>query len=175
MKPNVNHAPEILRFAFGATAVGKVLAVISAKGLCALHWMDHGANGFVRGLQERFPNAELEHDPAALAPVLKQIDRVLAGELPAARMKLDLRGPEFFQRVWRAMLKLPRGRTWSYAELARRAGRPRAVRAAASACARNPVGLVVPCHRIVGRDGLGGYGCGLERKRLLLRREGVNL
>ena len=70
------------------------------------------------------------------------------------------------------MLKVPHGQTWTYTELARRAGKPNAVRAAASACARNPVGLLVPCHRIVRQDGsLGGYYWGLEKKQFLLDHE----
>ena len=98
---------------------------------------------------------------------------VLADGSGPASVPLDLRGTPFQQRVWQALQKVRRGQTATYSELAERAGVPRAVRAVASACARNPVCLFVPCHRIVRRDGgLGGFGGGgVERKRALLALE----
>jgi len=87
-------------------------------------------------------------------------------------LPLDIRGTAFQQQVWRALQKIPAGRTRSYAEVARSIGRPDAMRAVGSACGANPVALVVPCHRVVQTGGgLGGYRWGVERKRELLEAE----
>ena len=94
----------------------------------------------------------------------------------ASPLPLDLRGTAFQQRVWRALTKVPAGSTVSYSELAARVGMPQAVRAVASACARNHLAVVVPCHRVVRSDGgLAGYRWGVERKRELLVREGARV
>lgn len=102
------------------------------------------------------------------------VERYGDGELDAlASLTVDQPGGAFFQAAWQALRQVPPGRRTTYTDLAAAAGRPRAVRAAASACARNLVALVVPCHRIVRRDGgLGGFAYGLEIKRLLLDHEG---
>jgi AraC family transcriptional regulator of adaptative response/methylated-DNA-[protein]-cysteine methyltransferase len=85
---------------------------------------------------------------------------------------LDLRGSTFQQRVWQALREIPVGTTTTYTEVASRIGAPKAVRAVARACATNPLALVVPCHRVIGKSGsLTGYRWGLERKRMLLDRE----
>ena len=101
----------------------------------------------------------------------------LAGDLDAlARMPVDPGGTPFQQQVWRALRDVPSGTTRSYAEIAAAIGRPTAARAIGAANARNPVALVIPCHRIVSADrSLGGYAGGLDRKRWLLRHEGVDL
>ncbi len=99
----------------------------------------------------------------------------LAGK-PAGRLPpFDWRGAtEFQQSIWRALLRIPTGRTRTYAELAAAAGHPRAVRAAGSACGANPIPVLVPCHRVVASGGkLGGFSGGLDWKRRLLAREGV--
>jgi AraC family transcriptional regulator of adaptative response/methylated-DNA-[protein]-cysteine methyltransferase len=112
-------------------------------------------------LRSRFPNA-----------VLRPGARVSAEALP--RAALDLRGTAFQRAVWDALRRIPRGRTKSYADVARELGRPRAVRAVARAIATNPVALAVPCHRVVGSDGsLRGYRWGVARKRRLLALEGA--
>jgi len=89
-------------------------------------------------------------------------------------LPLDIQGSSFQQRVWLALREIPPGSTVSYRELADRIGRPKAVRAVATACAANPVAVLVPCHRVVRSDGnLAGYRWGIERKRALLEREAV--
>ena len=90
----------------------------------------------------------------------------------ALDLPLDLRGTAFQQRVWRTLCRIPPGETRTYGELARMIGDPRAVRAVARSCARNPVSLAVPCHRVIGSDGsLTGYRWGVPRKRALLEKE----
>jgi AraC family transcriptional regulator of adaptative response/methylated-DNA-[protein]-cysteine methyltransferase len=87
-------------------------------------------------------------------------------------LPLDIQGTAFQRRVWKELQRIPRGETRTYREVARRIGRPRAIRAVGHACATNPVSVVIPCHRVVRTDGsLGGYRWGLERKARLLKRE----
>jgi AraC family transcriptional regulator of adaptative response/methylated-DNA-[protein]-cysteine methyltransferase len=87
-------------------------------------------------------------------------------------LPLDVRGTAFQQRVWQALRKIPTGSTVSYADIAKRIGSPRSVRAVAQACAANTLAVAIPCHRVVRNDGaLSGYRWGVERKRALLERE----
>lgn len=108
-------------------------------------------------------------DPAGAASALR---RFLAGERSVLEaIPVDLGGTEFQRDVWTALRAIPEGTTITYAELARRVGRPRAVRAVGAANGANPVSVVVPCHRVVGKDGLRGYAGGVARKEWLLAHE----
>jgi len=108
-------------------------------------------------------------DPAGAITALR---RFLAGDLAALdALPVDLGGTPFQRDVWRALREIPAGSTITYSELARRVGRPRAVRAVGAANGANPVSVVVPCHRVVGKDGLRGYAGGLARKEWLLAHE----
>jgi methylated-DNA-[protein]-cysteine S-methyltransferase len=114
--------------------------------------------------------------PADVAPALAVLRRALeayfAGRAVAFDVPLAPAGTPFQQAVWRALCAIPYGTTASYAQIARRIGRPRAVRAVGAANARNPIAIIVPCHRVIGADGtLTGYAGGLERKRALLALE----
>jgi methylated-DNA-[protein]-cysteine S-methyltransferase len=110
-------------------------------------------------------------DPAGAVTAFR---RFLARELGALDgVPVDLDGTRFQRDVWRALREIPAGSTITYAELARRVGRPRAVRAVGAANGANPVSVVVPCHRVVGKDGLRGYAGGVERKEWLLAHEGA--
>jgi len=111
-------------------------------------------------------------DPAAFADVGAALDAYFADGATTFDLPLDLRGSAFQRAVWVALRAIPPGETITYAELARRIGRPGAARAVGSAVARNPVSIVVPCHRVVGSDGsLTGYAGGVERKQWLLAHE----
>lgn len=90
-------------------------------------------------------------------------------------IQLDLVGTDFQIRVWQAIQKIPRGTTVTYEELAKTIGMPQGMRAVAQACGLNPIAVVIPCHRVVGKKDMGGYRWGEERKRELLRREGITL
>jgi AraC family transcriptional regulator of adaptative response/methylated-DNA-[protein]-cysteine methyltransferase len=162
---------EELRFAVGQTSLGAILVASSSKGVAAILLGDDPEE-LVRNLQDRFPKARLvgaDRDYEAL------IARVVGFvEMPQTHMNLplDVRGTAFQQRVWQALRKIPAGETVSYAEIARRIGSPKAVRAVAGACAANHLAVAIPCHRVVRLDGsLSGYAWGVERKRLLLDRE----
>lgn len=170
-------SPEVLHYAAGDTAFGCLVLVWSERGLCAVRPVAEGGVGkTLDELGRAFRVAELVEDVGRGADWFAQVRAVLAGRADADRLALDLRGTPFQKRVWQALLSVPRGSTCSYSELARRAGYPGAARAVGSACGRNPVGLIVPCHRILRADGgLGGYGWGLEVKRRVLRSENVEV
>jgi methylated-DNA-[protein]-cysteine S-methyltransferase len=109
---------------------------------------------------------------ASLHGVREQLRAYFAGELRQFDLPLVLAGTEFQRRVWTALCEIAFGETVSYAALARRIGAPKAVRAVGAAVGRNPISIIVPCHRVVGSDGgLRGYGGGLDRKHWLLEHE----
>lgn len=135
--------------------------------LSGLYMVEH-RHGPVEALGERVADAA----PAAR----EQVAAYLAGELREFDLEVALRGTEFQQRVWAALREIPYGETWSYSELAAAIGSPTAVRAVGLANGKNPVSIVVPCHRVVGANGsLTGYGGGMDRKRALLELEGAGV
>jgi methylated-DNA-[protein]-cysteine S-methyltransferase len=127
------------------------------------------------------PNrADWSVDPRAFNDAVDQLGAYFAGELTDFDIELDLRGTNFQQRVWKALLTIPYGETRSYGEIAEQIGVPGAARAVGLANGHNPIAIVVPCHRVIGASGsLTGYGGGLDRKRTLLelekKRAAVNL
>ena len=129
----------------------------------------------MEGLREEFPDRPALRDPDALADVERQLAEYFAGSRRRFDLEVDLRPLTRFQRrVLEAAREIPYGRVVPYAELARRIGRPRASRAVGNALGHNPVGIVVPCHRVVKSDGgLGGYTGGVEFKERLLALEGA--
>ncbi|HEY7917555.1 MAG TPA: methylated-DNA--[protein]-cysteine S-methyltransferase [Acidimicrobiales bacterium] len=112
------------------------------------------------------------HDPKAFGNVVDQLDAYFASELTVFAVDLSLEGTDFQRRVWEALLEIPYAETRSYGQLADRIGRPGAARALGSANGHNPIGIIVPCHRVIGAGGaLVGYGGGLPRKKALLQLE----
>jgi methylated-DNA-[protein]-cysteine S-methyltransferase len=114
---------------------------------------------------------------SGLQRVIARLRAYFDGDIKAFDgVRVDPQGTSFQRDVWRALMKIPAGRTCSYSELARAIGRPDAVRAVGAANGANPIPIVIPCHRVIGADGrLVGYGGGLERKQWLLAHEGVRL
>lgn len=163
---------ETLRFAVGQCALGAILVASSAKGVAAILLGDD-PDALPREFQDRFPNAGLiGGDPDYEGLVARVVGLV---EQPGTGMDLplDVQGTAFQQRVWQALGDIPAGTTATYAEVACRIGRPRAVRAIAAACAANRHAVAIPCHWVVRSDGsLSGYRWGVERKRRLLDFEG---
>src|SRR5262245_5687963 len=142
-----------------ASPVGDLLLTSDGVALTGLHMEPYEAPSGQRG-------------DAALRPFRDQLRAYFAGELRTFDLPLATGGTEFQRKVWAALRAIPFGTTISYAELARRVGRPGAARAVGSANGRNPVGIVVPCHRVIAADGtLGGYGGGLDRKEWLIQHE----
>lgn len=148
-----------------ATPLGPVLAVRTALGLAGL-WFEG---------QQHHPGtlaAPLRADDPLLRRAANLLQRYFAGEPVAFDLPLDLHGTPFQQSVWRALLQIPAGATSSYGAIARTLGAPQAVRAVGAAVGRNPLSVIVPCHRVLGQDGsLTGYAGGLPRKRSLLALE----
>lgn len=124
-------------------------------------------------LREILKGHTLTKDVNHLAPYAKQIREFLAGTRREFSLKLDvLKGTDMQRKVWAQLQRIPYGQTISYTEMAKRVGASKAVRAAGSACGANPMPLVIPCHRVLAKDGtLGGFGWGLPVKRQLLEME----
>jgi AraC family transcriptional regulator of adaptative response/methylated-DNA-[protein]-cysteine methyltransferase len=160
-----------IRFAIGECSLGTVLVAATAKGVCAIEFGDDPET-LARALQDRFPTARLIGGDAAFEQLVAKVIGFVEAPGDKLDLPLDIRGTTFQQRVWRALRGIPTGATASYAEIAKRIGRPRAVRAVAQACASNAIAVAIPCHRVVRTDGApSGYRWGVERKRALLARE----
>jgi methylated-DNA-[protein]-cysteine S-methyltransferase len=115
-------------------------------------------------------------DDAAFADAVTQLDEYFRGERQAFELELDLGGTGFQRRVWAALLTIPYGQTRSYGEIARQIDAPGAFRAVGLANGHNPIGIIVPCHRVIGANGsLTGYGGGIDRKKMLLGLEKSNV
>lgn len=120
------------------------------------------------------PGPDWREASSQLDDVMKQLDEYFAGKRKVFDVRLAPQGTEFQRQVWHALTQIPYGHTTWYADLAERIGRPKAVRAVGAANGANPISIIIPCHRVIGRDGsLTGYGGGLPRKEALLRLEGV--
>lgn len=151
--------------------LGHLLVAETDLGICSLTMADNEED-LVAFIQKEFPNAEVRRSD----DVRKRLDAVLSyfeGQL--LNLPVEVAGTDFQRRVWTAIKAIPYGETRTYNEIAELIGKPRAYRAVANACGANPVPLIVPCHRVVRKDGgLGGYGLGIERKRYLLEMEKRN-
>src|SRR5262249_32339193 len=148
----------------GPCSLGEVLIAASHKGICAVLFGDD-ADTLVRDLQNRFSKAELIGSDAEFERIAAAV--IASVEAPGAdlHLPLDVRGTAFQQRVWQALRETRTGTTTTYADVARRIGKPAVVRAVARACAANNLAVLIPCHRVVRRDGgLSGYRWGVERK-----------
>lgn len=151
--------------------VGRMMVAGTVKGICAVKLGDRD-DRLEQDLRREFPEAAITRDDAALRAWVETLVANLNGARPHADLPLDVQATAFQWRVWRYLQSIPAGETRSYSQVARALGKPAAVRAVARACAANPVCLVVPCHRVVGKDGaLTGYRWGVARKRQLLERE----
>ena len=160
---------------FVATPLGLILLGATDRGLCFLEFGASKAD-LLESLRQEFPRATLAgmaepHSPEFHAWSMA-VTRYLAGEARLAKLPLSLHGTAFQTRVWEYLQTLPAGTTRTYSQVAVAIGKPRAVRAVASACAANRIALAIPCHRVIrGDGGLGGYRWGLERKQALLALE----
>ena len=161
--------------AIGYTVVdsrlGRMLVGATAQGVSAIYLGDDDAE-LEAALHAEYPEAEITRDDAGLDDWVADIVAHLSGRLPHLDLPLDVQTTAFKRRVWEALREIPYGTTRGYAEVARQIGQPTAVRAVATACATNPVAVLVPCHRVVRADGTpGGYRWGTERKQALLALE----
>jgi len=173
---------EILHCAKFESAVGPLFLAASEKGLVALEF-----DRRLPGQQTIRPNprdlrsersgkqrVQFEESPAALQPYIGELEEYFAGQRKEFDFPLDLRGTDFQVACWRALLAIPCSETRTYADIARAIHKPNAFRAVGMANNRNPIAIVVPCHRVIASDGsLCGYGGGLDIKRKLLELEGA--
>ncbi|WP_370654832.1 methylated-DNA--[protein]-cysteine S-methyltransferase [Prescottella sp. R16] len=146
--------------------VGPLTLVRSPDGLCGLYMHE----------QRHLPDPERfgPRHSDGFGDVTRQLAEYFAGDRTEFTVPLAPVGTEFQQRVWAALRTIEYGDTWTYLQLAEQLGNPAAIRAVAAANGRNPIGIVVPCHRVIGSDGsLTGYAGGLDRKRFLLDLEGA--
>jgi methylated-DNA-[protein]-cysteine S-methyltransferase len=151
---------------------------VSPIGLVEIKGSDSGVSElrFVAAREPRSARAGKGSLPAPVSDCLKQLDEYFQGERKSFSVKLDLRGTDFQKNVWAKLRSVAFGKTTTYKALAGAVGNPAATRAVGGANHRNPVSIIVPCHRVVGSDGhLTGYGGGLWRKDWLLRHEGQDL
>jgi len=156
-----------MRYDLIETPIGPLLAVADEDGLRRIFFPD-------RKGRAHEPEAGWVRDPGAFGPLREQLTEYFAGRRRTFSLKLAPAGTEFQQATWQALVLIPYGETISYAELARRIGRPAASRAVGAANGANPLPIVVPCHRVIGADGsLTGFGGGLPIKRALLELEGA--
>lgn len=166
-----------IRYTMVASPYGRLLVAVTDRGVAAVTLGDSDA-ALERGLRAQFPSADLARVDAGADEWLGALVRRVSARVarPGApldgALPLDLQGTAFQWRVWQALLKIPAGETRTYTQLAKAVGKPRAIRAVASACAANRAAIVVPCHRVIRGDGsLGGYRWGLPRKERLLEAE----
>ena len=164
-----NGAPgTLISYATGDSSLGRLMVATTEHGICSVK-VGRNDDELVRALQREFPKAQMARGKKA-DHFLEALNDHLSGQ--KVKLPVDVRGTEFQLKVWSALRYIPIGETRSYSEVAEMIGEPRAVRAVANACASNPVPLIIPCHRVIRKDGsLGGYGLGIGRKRILLSTE----
>lgn len=170
---------ELLHSSVFMSPVGPLFLAASDTGLVALEF-DARLPGQQtirpnpRDLREESRGVRFEESHERVQPYISELEEYFAGKRREFNFPLDLRGTEFQKVCWRALQQIPYGETRSYADIARAVGRPRGFRAVGMANNRNPVAIVVPCHRVIASDGtLCGYGGGLDIKRKLLELEGA--
>jgi AraC family transcriptional regulator, regulatory protein of adaptative response / methylated-DNA-[protein]-cysteine methyltransferase len=170
--PSPANAPvEILAYATGECALGKVLVARSHNGVCAI-LMGSDRAELQADLAARFPQTTLVANETVIRDDLAKVIRFLDKPAEGLDLSLDMRGTPFQRRVWERVRSIPVGRTATYTELARWISPLASPRTVAGACAANPIALAIPCHRLLGSNGdLAGYRWGIERKRELIRKE----
>lgn len=162
-----------IRYVEHDSPIGPLRIAASESGVCAVYMREQRHVSDVPEAGWLPLSADDVMQSRLIEQAKVQLDEYFAGRRNAFDLPLDLRGTTFQQSVWKSLCSIGFGETVSYGELARRIGNPKAVRAVGLANGRNPVSIVVPCHRVIGADGsLTGYGGGIDRKRFLLELEG---
>jgi len=160
-----------ITYAIADCPLGRLLVGATARGIAAIYLGDDD-DGLEEFLNTEYPAAQAIRDDDGLGQWMAPLLDHLAGRQPHLDLPLDVRATAFQRQVWEALRAIPPGETRSYGDVAKAIGRPKAVRAVATACASNNVALAVPCHRVVRGDGSsGGYRWGVERKKALLNSE----
>ena len=161
-----------IRYSISDSPFGRCLLAMTEKGICDLRFIDRvHEDHSIRDLSKKWSAAVLVEDQQGGDEIVHGIFSSISGPGPE-KLTLDLYGTNFQVKVWQALLRIPEGAVVSYTDVARRVGRPDAVRAVAGAVGNNPVAWLIPCHRVLRKSGeLGGYRWGLTRKKIMLARE----
>lgn len=156
-----------IRYTLVKSSLGYVAIARTAKGLAAA-FIDDDREKLESHMRDRFPGAvSMDADD-----LTDRVIEALENSTDDLRLPVDPFGTDFQKAVWKELRTIPAGSTITYSELAARIGKPQSVRAVAAACGANPIAVIVPCHRVIGKDGsLTGYAWGIEKKRMLLERE----
>lgn len=162
-----------IRYGFHDTVFGECFLAMTERGICSMSFNDpETRDDVIAALQSAWPHAHLAPAQEATAPIL---DQILASKTPDTPLHLHVQGTNFQLQVWQALLKIPAGQVVSYEDLAISMGRPNATRAVSSAVAKNPVGYLIPCHRVIRKSGaFGKYHWGTARKKAIIGWEMAN-
>jgi len=159
-------------FARFNSKIGLLKIATSQKGVCKIALPNEEENLCMQWLEKRFPQYSIIENPDKNLYVIQQLKEYFDGKRKKFDVKLHLVGTPFEKRVWKALMEIPYGKTASYAEIALKIGKPTAFRAVGNANGKNPIPIIIPCHRVINSSGeLGGYGGGLDLKRRLLELE----
>jgi len=162
---------ETLRYAWGMSSLGAFIAASSDRGLVALEFAQR-AVPVTSVFRSAYPAAELVEDSTGMKGIVERAASLIEHPGAGPGMPVDMRGSAFEREVWSALQEIPSGRTLSYLELACRLDGPGVARKVGEACAANKIAVVIPCHRVVRKNGsISGYRWGIWRKRALLERE----
>ncbi|RTM00347.1 methylated-DNA--[protein]-cysteine S-methyltransferase [Ancylobacter aquaticus] len=159
----------VVRYGFHASPFGSALAMVTPRGLCGLAFADEGEeDAALADMRRRWPNAIYIEDPVATAPYAARIfDR--GAWSPDDPLRIVFIGTDFEVKVWETLMRIPLGKATTYSSIAQCVEKPKAARAIGAAVGKNPMSFVVPCHRVLGKNGdLTGYHWGLTRKRAIL-------
>ncbi len=152
------------KYTYFESPIGQMLLVGTTRALTHIHFVD--------GRHPMKIEADWQADDEIFTEAIAQLQAYFEGKLKTFDLPLQLEGTDFQLEVWNALKEIPYGKTVSYADIAKRIGRPKAVRAVGAANGQNPISIVVPCHRVIGSNGsLTGYGGGLKNKEALLALE----
>jgi len=166
-------AGAVVVYTIAKSPLGHLLVAATERGLCQISLADSGTAA-ERDLQREFHAADLHRDDVGLRDIVDEVLRRIDGRAPSSELPLDVRGTAFQRRVWEELRRIPLGETRTYGEIAVAIHEPNAARAVGTACGKNPVPLIIPCHRVVpASGGVGNYGLGPDRKRALLESEGA--
>ena len=162
---------EQIRYSWGRSSLGDFIAAVSNEGLVAFEFVKRDGKA-LNALNARFPEASFELDKNGLSELVTKLEDVIEHPASDSGIVLDLRGSDFERKTWCVLRRIPPGQTTSYGAIAAEIGFPGDARAVTEAIANNAIAILIPCHRVVKRDGsLSGYRWGAKRKRELLARE----
>lgn len=161
----------VIKYGLAKCILGWVIVAATDRGICAIEFGDDPAL-LPQQVQSRFPKARLEKAGPGFTSLIEEVVDFIKAPHNSFNIPLDIQGTAFQQQVWNILQQIKPGRTLSYTEVAEKTGNPNAVRAVATACASNKLAVVIPCHRVISKDGkISGYRWGIERKKALLENE----